>query len=475
MYDGKIYLYYFRPVGEVVGYRDKVAQYESEGKVSAIDFWRERANDVVLCVDAQTGKTIWKTTFADSGYNLMGSKGSYTANLMAAEGKIVGSASAGKTFCLDAQSGKLLWETNLIHGSHNVIADGIVIGYGGDRAQHLIGLDAENGDKKWDFEDIAQNDQCPQIWRHGGKQYIIVGGYGNLKDERTSQITCVDPVEGSIKWRFDSEGYLDNQLLIGEDYLIVVGGIVDEFGHQGVRCYKLSEQGGAFQWFAEDVFYRGSRLGTIHDGYLYMKHWGEIPERYYEMVAINLESGKPEVRRVVNFHKHGFSYYMDGKIFSEVDASHTAPSTFIINNNIDDGFQVLNQDWMAPHFGTTSYHPDLMTHVFADGRLIIRGGWGIHCYDLRQSATPVAPATASSEMQIGNKPRFLMSNNTINVTLPNAAKSIHVSIMDCKGRTLAAAAGAGKSVSLPGKIAPGMRLVRIEADGVKHAAMHVFQ
>ncbi len=464
LYDGKIYFYFFRPVGEVISYQEKVELYESEAKASLVDFWRERAHDVILCLDAQTGKTLWKTAFQDSGYNLMGSKGSYTANLMAAEGRIVGSASAGKTFCLDAQTGRLLWETGLVYGTHNVIVDGVVVGYGGERRDHLVGLDLEDGRMKWDFDDIAHNVQCPQIWRHGGKQYVVVGSNGDVGDGITSQITCVDPVEGAIKWQFDSEGYLDNQLVLSGDILIVVGGIVDEFGQQGVRCYKLSELGGEFQWFTQDVFYRGTRLGTTHDGYLYMKHWGETPERVYGVVAIDMATGRPEFRRAVDFHKHGYSYYMDGRIFSETDATHTGPSTFVINNTVEDGFEVLSQGWQAPHFGTTSYHPDLMTHIFVDGRLIIRGGWGIHCYDLRKSAARAAAPSRMSVLDLCAKPILIRCESRLEVKLPRAAKSVRVSVMDQQGRTLATGKGSGKSVSLTSDVAAGVRGIVIEAE-----------
>ena len=38
-------------------------------KEQFLDLWRIEANDVVLCMDADTGKTLWRKVFADGLYH----------------------------------------------------------------------------------------------------------------------------------------------------------------------------------------------------------------------------------------------------------------------------------------------------------------------------------------------------------------------------------------------------------------------
>ena len=39
--------------------------------------------------------------------------------------------------------------------------------------------------------------------------------------------------------------------------------------------------------------------------------------------------------------------------------------------------------WLPPHVETTSYNSQPIVYPIVDGRLFIRGGDGVYCYDLR--------------------------------------------------------------------------------------------
>ncbi len=68
-----------------------------------------KKQDVVYCFDAETGREIWKHTYAeplDPKYYEGGTSASCTVH----EGKVYTISKQGKIFCLDAKSGAVIWE-----------------------------------------------------------------------------------------------------------------------------------------------------------------------------------------------------------------------------------------------------------------------------------------------------------------------------------------------------------------------------
>ncbi len=142
--DGKVYLYYFQPSGSSVG--DYVQDMARSQRHVLRKMWLTEADDVVLCMDAATGKTLWKTTFPGQGryYGSHGTgraKGAYTSNLAVAEGKAVIHTTGGWTHCLDADSGKRLWSSRKGGGALRVIAADVVVASGED----VVAFDLADG------------------------------------------------------------------------------------------------------------------------------------------------------------------------------------------------------------------------------------------------------------------------------------------------------------------------------------------
>lgn len=51
---------------------------------------------------------------------------------------------------------------------------------------------------------------------------------------------------------------------------------------------------------------------------------------------------------------------------------------------LDHDLNELGPLWLPPHVETTAYNSQPIVYPIVDGRLFIRGGDGIYCYDLRQ-------------------------------------------------------------------------------------------
>jgi len=72
------------------------------------------ADDVVLAVDAVTGKTLWKQVFTGKGYvRPTGKHTQYGPAPTAAGGKVFHLGSGGRIYCVEISSGKSIWEAAL--------------------------------------------------------------------------------------------------------------------------------------------------------------------------------------------------------------------------------------------------------------------------------------------------------------------------------------------------------------------------
>ncbi len=120
------------------------------------------ADDVIVCMDAVTGKTLWKTVFAEKGCYQQGHKiGPVNNTPCVGDGKVFAMGSLGRVYALDAQTGKPLWEipniTNVtltsaegfgrFQGNWPVYVDGVVVI--GNQVDTLHGYDAKTGAELW--------------------------------------------------------------------------------------------------------------------------------------------------------------------------------------------------------------------------------------------------------------------------------------------------------------------------------------
>lgn len=78
--------------------------------------------------------------------------------------------------------------------------------------------------------------------------------------------------------------------------------------------------------------------------------------------------------------------YADGRLIVDRDGSHSGTElTYYAADPKRGALKPLGKLWPPPHAHGTSYHP-ACSHPYVDGRLFIRGGDGVYCYDLRKRA-----------------------------------------------------------------------------------------
>ena len=240
---------------------------ESEARAKAYVF-----REIVYCIDAETGKTLWQNQ-SDSVYSRWPQSGSPTV----LHGRLYLLGAGRNARCLDATTGADQWMQPLpgefrdeYYQSSVVYADGVVVLV----AEQLFGLQAETGRILWnsDSQIPSGTHSSPVLWSVDGRELLLV----NLSGGKTA---CLDPVTGQQLWQIQSEG--------GQSTPVVSGNSLITYGNsrqKGLRCFRLTLDGAEEAWVYQRIQDKGSSP-VIVDGYVYVQ--GEK-----RLACLDLQSGE---------------------------------------------------------------------------------------------------------------------------------------------------------------------------------------
>jgi outer membrane protein assembly factor BamB len=146
---------------------------------------RQGDQEVILCLDAATGKELWKNSYAamavigPSASQHPGPRGTPAVS----NGKIVTFGASAILSCLDASTGKLVWRkenpTNafpaFFTGTSPLIVDGMCIIHLGKKDDgQVIAYDLNSGNEKWKWAGEGPAYSSPSVMTIDGKKLLIV-------------------------------------------------------------------------------------------------------------------------------------------------------------------------------------------------------------------------------------------------------------------------------------------------------------
>ena len=168
------------------------------------------AGQFVVCLDADTGETIWEHRY-DLPYELVGVYPGPRATPTFSNGRVYFAAPSGLIGCLSADTGQRLWSVNVVEKYHGqgaefgyscspTVVDGLVIQPVGGPGASLVALDADDGREVWKSgDDPASYTPAYPISRDG--RSLVVGYLQNA-------LVICDRRDGRQLARFDlSQGY----------------------------------------------------------------------------------------------------------------------------------------------------------------------------------------------------------------------------------------------------------------------------
>lgn len=151
-------------------------------------FTRQGGDEVVLCLDAATGKEVWKAKYAADQVTgaAAGFKGSekYTgprSTPAVGSGKVCTLSVDGRVFCFDAGSGKEVWKKEtkakpkFFTSSSPVAVDGaFVLQVGPEGRGQVVAYDAATGDERWKCPTDGPGYGSPVAATIGGTKQVVV-------------------------------------------------------------------------------------------------------------------------------------------------------------------------------------------------------------------------------------------------------------------------------------------------------------
>src|SRR4029453_2634666 len=167
--------------------------------------YRKGENEIVIALDAATGKTVWEYSYAapfSPAYDMSNGPGPHATPLVT--GNFVFSSGAnGKLHCLDKKNGKVLWSHDLLNEFHGTLRvngyscspiaykDKVVMMVGGPSSS-LVAFNRKNGSVAWKKHDFRNSTSSPIVISVDGQDQLVAFMWG--------EIVGVNPNNGNLLW-----------------------------------------------------------------------------------------------------------------------------------------------------------------------------------------------------------------------------------------------------------------------------------
>jgi outer membrane protein assembly factor BamB len=233
---------------------------------------RQGTEEVVLCLDASTGKELWQFRYESTA--VTGPAGSHPgprSTPAVANGKVVTFGAAAILTCIDAKTGKPLWVREnpskavpqFFTGMSPLIVDNMCIAHVGTKDNgEVLALDLNTGNEKWKWAGDGPAYASPSVMTIDGKKHLIVQTEKNLMALNLADGKLLWQIPTPVQQRFYNcvSPYIDGQTI----YYTGQG--------TGMKAVKVEKSGNDYItkeiWSSTEV---GAKWNTpvLKDGFLY--------------------------------------------------------------------------------------------------------------------------------------------------------------------------------------------------------------
>jgi outer membrane protein assembly factor BamB len=228
--------------------------------------YRLGERDVVVALDAATGKTIWEHRYDapfTKEYELEQGPGPRAMPLVAGN-QVYAAGATGKLHCLDKRTGKVIWAHDLVQEFNGTVRvrgyscnplayKNTVIMMVGGAGHAIMAFNQKDGTVAWKKQDFDNSYSSPLIIKVDGQDQLVALMYG--------EIIGLDPNNGDLLWSqpHPTESGVNVSMPVwGEDNLLFCSSGYDG----GSRVLKLIRNGN--KTAVEQVW--ASKLMRIHFG-----------------------------------------------------------------------------------------------------------------------------------------------------------------------------------------------------------------
>lgn len=327
--------------------------------------------DTVFCLDAATGKTLWRKDFAEEVSLARSNPGKVQWWCFDSIGACATPAVSGDrclvsgalgVYCFSVRDGTLLWQVKgePAH-SQLLVVDGVV--YDGGRG---CAYDAVTGallwknplwpQGRWPVKDDQYRWTPPLVWTYGGKNHIIT------TDGGVSSYICLDPRTGAPLWTLKTP--IGLFAAVSGDILVVPA----PYGGGGTKAFRLTPDRAELLWKKGFACVDGQ---TIQQDHLYLL------DR-----CVELKTGEVNWKSPIGIDTIAPPLLADGKIIAPLGSSHQ------ITKQWGGGYSIVMFRATPEKFVELGRFNPRACHMcspaFAGGRLFVRLLDAIACFDLQE-------------------------------------------------------------------------------------------
>lgn len=205
---------------------------------------RINTDEVTLCLDAATGKEIWRDTYAAPAptgpdKNHPGPRGTPAV----ADGKLVVLGASGMLTCYDAATGKIIWRkdeffklTPPVFGSMSpIVTEGMVVAHlGSPKSGGIFAYDLATGEQKWKWSGEGPGYASPSLLSVEGTKQIVV--------ETEKSIIGLAQADGKLLWQIPFAGTTFN----APSPIVNGTSVIFTAQNRGITAVKIEKQGDTF-------------------------------------------------------------------------------------------------------------------------------------------------------------------------------------------------------------------------------------
>ncbi len=218
---------------------------------------RQGEDEVVLCLDAATGKEVWREKYAapyepDPSAKTHG-KGPFSSPAVAG-GRVFTFGISGILSCLDAATGKVSWRNDFkgrfakqypqwgTSVSPLILDGACVVHAGGPGKGAIVALEAETGKPRWSWEGDGPGYSSPVPAVIGGKPQVIT--------QTQSFVVGLSTSDGKLLWQLEYKtDYEQNSVTpVVQGNRVIVSGY-----HAGTSAYAVDGAKPERAWHTDEV------------------------------------------------------------------------------------------------------------------------------------------------------------------------------------------------------------------------------
>ena len=257
-------------------------------------FHRLGDRETVDCLDARTGKRLWRADYPTHYQDDFGFDEGPRATPTIANGKGYTFGAEGMLNCWELASGKNIWRVDTkteftapkgffgMACSPLLEGNAVIVNIGGGNGAGVVAFDASTGKTLWKATDDEASYSSPTAATIGGKRYVLAFNRAGL--------VALDPAGGRqffrFPWRSRSHASVNaaTPLVIGDRVFISAS-----YG-TGAALLRFKETGPQIIWSGDDALSNHYATSVCRDGFLYGYHGRQ--ETGPSLRCIELATGK---------------------------------------------------------------------------------------------------------------------------------------------------------------------------------------